>query len=134
MFGELSASLSELDEETRFRVARFMLTRNEYLAELIKLNGLQIAALTHPSPMTEAAVKDFNETVIIPLRRSLGSEIAPVLQAAVDIKGLKSFLPSILMGLLQFVNVPLVLSVYGVDPDMIEKLVREISTFIRSDM
>lgn len=132
MFDMLSTSFASMDAADRAILARLLDKRNEYLAKTIKLNELKIAALTNPSAANEAAVNDFSTAVIAPLRDAMQDDVRALLQKAVDVDGLQSMLPMILAGALQSVNITLLLTAIGIDPDMISKLVKEIKEYISS--
>jgi hypothetical protein len=136
MFGDLPsfASLDTLDDESRTRLANLLSGRNAYNAELIKLNELRIDMLLNPTPEKQEAIDAFNTTVVAPLRDGLTQDAFALFSVAVNIDNLKDLMPMVLAGVLQSVNIPLLLTVIGLEPDTINKLVQAISEFIKSGM
>lgn len=133
MFETVPTSLAGLDEETRLKLADLLTRRNEYFVQLTKLNELRIQALMNPSTYLEEQMNDFNSAVVAPLRDGMSKDMSSILDGAVNVDNIKALMPMILMGVLQSVNVPLLLVTLGLEPDMIEKLVSEINKFIRSE-
>jgi hypothetical protein len=136
MLDELSSfpSLDTLDDETRTRLANLLSNRNAYLAEMIKLNELRVDGLLNPTPAKQEAIDAFNSTVVAPLRDGLTSDTLALLGTAVDIDSLKDLVPFMLAGALRSINIPLLMATLGFEPDTINKLVKEISEYIKSGM
>lgn len=132
MLGELSSSLTELDEDVRVRLAGLLEKRNRYLTEAIKLNELRIRVLMNPSELTESQANAFNSTVVAPLRDAMSDDMQFLTEKAINFDGIQAMLPMVVAGLLQSVNLTLLFTMMGADPDMIERSIGDVSKFIKS--
>ncbi len=132
MFGDL-ASLADLKPEDRERLASLLADRNEYLRQSIVLNDLRIVQLNNPTPENEARVAAFNSTVVAPLRSKMSADLSALLSSAVNIASIKAFMPMIVAGVMQSVNIPLALTTLGIDPDTVEELVGIVKDYIKAD-
>lgn len=134
MFGDMSSSFSDLEEDVRTRLASLLEKRNDYLVQQIKLNELRIIMLLTPSPANEAAVNAFNSTVVAPIRDGMGEDIMFLMDKALNVQGLKAMLPMVLIGVLQSVNITLALTTLGIEPDVVDRFTSAIGEFIESGM
>ncbi|HJP81108.1 MAG TPA: hypothetical protein VJ841_01775 [Candidatus Saccharimonadales bacterium] len=132
--GDIPGSLRDLSKEQRHALANLLNARKSYAAEEIKLNDLRLRALANPTSENEKAVRDFASTVTTPLREDVTRQTLVLMHEAIDTKGLVEFLPSVLMGLLQFVNLPLMLTAIGVDPDEADKIIQIITDYVKKGM
>lgn len=130
MFNSLPSSLGDLKKEDRDKLSAFLVKRNELMVHAITLNKLRIEQLANPTPENDARVADFNSTVIAPLRDGMSDDIIELLDSAVDIDSIIGFMPMILTGVLQYVNIPLALTVFGIDPDTTQRLISRVKDYI----
>lgn len=134
MFGELFPSLTEMDRETREKLANLLSDRNEYLEQQQTLNKLRIEMLRDGTPESEQRVKDFNSAVVVPLRAKMTPVILELFQKSVNVEGLKSIMPIIVMGLMQSVNLPLLFATAGVELDAAEEIINTIKDYVKKGM
>lgn len=128
----MDTSFQNLDEETRQDLADLLDSRAEYLTHQISVNRLRAVALRDPTPENLEAVEDYATEYVKPLREELAAQTHRLVEAAVDIDGIKAMLPAVLMGLSQSINIPLLLTASGADPDMITLVVTEAQDYFRN--
>lgn len=132
MFEDMSSSLGEIDNETRAALIEIMARRIEYQEQLITLTKLRKLALEQPSELHDRAVISFDKDTLAPLRDAQLKTSMPLLVRAVDAEGLAALLPMVISGLMQSIDLPLLMNVLGLEPETIEKSVEGISKFIKS--
>jgi CHAT domain-containing protein len=128
----MDTSFQNLDDETRQDLADLLDSRAEYLTHQISVNRLRAIALRDPTPENLEAVEDYATEYVKPLREELAAQTHRLVEAAVDIDGLKAMLPAVLLALSQSINVPLLLTASGADPDMITLVVTEAQDYFRN--
>jgi hypothetical protein len=132
---DITGSYASLSAEQRAKLANLLKLRNEYNAELFELNTRRIAVLLNYSEAGEAAVREYAALVVAPLRRKVASETSKVIsEEAIDMDSLQSMLPMALMALTQSVNIPLLLTAAGLEPDMIEQFTTKVSSYFQQGM
>ncbi|MGF7228435.1 MAG: hypothetical protein ACQR33_00430 [Candidatus Saccharibacteria bacterium] len=131
-------SFKNLDDGTRAQLVELMRARAEYQEAAAKLTNLRVTAISNPSLSNVTAVEDYSSTIVAPLRLHMSELSLPLFKEAFDLEGLKSqlpmLLPAILMGVLGHVNLPLVLTAIGVEPDTISHLVELIGDLFDKGM
>jgi hypothetical protein len=132
--GDIPSSLKDLNKEQRHALANLLNARKRYAAEEIKLNDLRLKALANPTRANEEAVRDFAASVTTPLREDVTRQTLALMHEAISVKELVEFLPSVLMGLLQFVNLPLMLTAIGVEPDEADKIIEIVTDYVKKGM
>ena len=132
MIQDFLPPLSELDEETRTKVAALLTDRNELLEAKVKLNRLRAAMLLNPTQSNIDSVEAYTSTVIAPLNTRLNEQAGELMMASVDVEGLKSMMPMVLMGLLRSVNLSLLLTAIDIEPDRIDRLISKIKDYVHS--
>lgn len=132
MFGDIRSDtpLSELDEETRMKLARLLDMRSQYLEELARINRIKIGILKNPSPAAEESMTDYMRTVVAPLRRELGRSSRELIKQSIDNDKIKSLLPAILSGILSGVNLQLLFAAIGGDADVVDEMIEQIKEYI----
>ena len=130
-FGDSSGSFRDLTKKQRIALANVLNARTEYAKKEIELNELRKKALANPTRENEEAVHDFAALVTTPLREDVTRQTLVLMHEAIDIDGLIEFLPSVLMGLLQFVNLPLMLTAIGVEPNEADKIIKIIADYVK---
>ena len=133
MINALLPPLTDLDEETRLELANYLRDRNEYLEAVRTLNELRIQMLIDGTPESTERASDYASTVVGPLRDGLSPQLDRLLKKSVDFEGMKSMLPMIVMGLMRSVNLRLMLTTLGYEPDVIDKLVDMIKNYVSRD-
>ncbi|HET6746806.1 MAG TPA: hypothetical protein VFH06_01730 [Candidatus Saccharimonadales bacterium] len=131
---ELSGSFDSLDPEKRRKLADYLEVRNEYLEMTIKLNELRIRTLVEPTAANQDAVNNYASAVLAPMRAKHNELASNLVRDAVNVESLKGMLPMLAMALTSSIDVPLLLTTLNVDPDMIEKIVGEASSFFKRGM
>ena len=131
MLDGLFPSLIEMDEETRLKLAELLEGRNEHLQQQLTLNSLRITMLRDGTPDSEQRAKDFNSAVVAPLRDKLTPQTLELLERSIDLKGIKGIMPLVVMGLMQSVNLPLLLTTVGMEPDQVEQLVGMVQDYVK---
>jgi hypothetical protein len=131
MLDDLFPSITEADEETRLKLAELLENRNEYLQQQLTLNSLRVTMLRDGTPESEQRAKDFSSTVVAPLREKMTPQIIELLQSSFDIKGIKGLMPIIVMGILQSVNLPVLLTTLGLEPDQVEQLASLVQDYVK---
>jgi hypothetical protein len=136
MFGfELNAlQYAGLTPEQQTTLVNLVSTEKEYLEACLELNSLRMQALTNPCQKTQEAVEDYTSTVVAPLRDNLTSQRRALLTEAVDLNGVLGTLSFAGVGLLNHVNLPLLLEALGIDSDHATKALAEITTFLQKGM
>lgn len=125
--------LTELDADERETLRRVNQARQEYLEALVKFHQMREQVLANPSIEAEKSLRDYSKTVIAPLRRDMSADVGKLLEKSVDVDGLKSMLPMILLAVSRSVNLPLLMETLNLDSDMIEDTVTKLKDYIRSD-
>jgi hypothetical protein len=121
MFG-ISASLDDLTEEKKELVADLLRARNDYLPLAVKLNELKLAHLANPTPNGEKEIAEYASAIVAPVRNRMNEAVMAVTTKAVNVDKLKGLLPSVLMSVLHATDLTLLLTAFGIDPDMVEQL------------
>lgn len=134
MLSELSGSFASMDEETRRMLAELLEVRNEYLNQLVALNGLRLKALHNPTPENEEAVNDFASAVLAPLSARNNELTMGLVKDAIDIEGIQKMLPMVLATMTQYFNLPLILTVLNIDPNAAEKTIAQMSAYFKTGM
>jgi hypothetical protein len=134
VFGGIDSSYGDLDLETRTALASFLSDRNEYTKQLLKLNELRIKVLQNPTPDGEKQLAEYSSAIVAPLRGKLSEQTVELLKRAIDLDSLKGLLPIIFLGVTQAINVPMLLTILGIDPDMIEQLVGQAKKFVKDGL
>jgi hypothetical protein len=127
-------SFEHLDEETHDTLVSLLEKRTSYFAHQTELNRLRIAALTTPTAEAWQAVTDYGTNHIKPLRESMGPEIMKLVEQAVNVDVIKAMLPMLLAALAQAVDIPLILTTLGADPDMVTSVVGSAQEYFRNGM
>ena len=133
MINALLPPLTDLDEETRLELANYLRGRNEYLEATRTLNELRIQMLIDGTPESAERASDYASTVVGPLRDGLTPRLIGLLKKSVDFESLKGMLPMVVMGLMRSVNLRLMLTTIGYEPDVIDKLVNMIKDYVSRD-
>lgn len=133
MINALLPPLTDLDTETRLMLANYLRDRNEYLEATRTLNEMRIQMLIDGTPESAERASDFASTVVGPLRDGLTPQMHALFKKSIDIEGMKSMLPIVLMGLMRSVNLRLLLTTAGAEPDVIDKMVEMIKNYISLD-
>lgn len=123
--------LCDLDVETRQILARLLETRNAYYEELQKLNEMKIRLLQNPSPVLEAQISEYSSIVVAPLRRAQVKDMDSLLTTAVNVSQLKEMLPMLLMAVIGSINLPLLMTTFGVDMDHMTEIMEKTRSFIK---
>ena len=134
MFGEISSSYGELSPEQKQTLASFLADRNEYLTLQVRLNELRIQVLNNPTPAAEEQLQDFASAVVAPVRDRLSQQVLDLVGESVNVDKIMQMLPLLLLTMAQSVNIPMLLTVINLDPDMIEKLIGSASDYFKSGM
>jgi hypothetical protein len=131
---DITGSYADLTAEQREKLAAYLTLRNEYLPAQIELNRRRIAVLTNYSPAEEAAIQEYSATVVAPLRLKFSQSWIELLKDSVDVKAMESMLPMVLMVLTQSINVPMLLTTLGLEPDSIDQLTHGLSSYFKKGM
>jgi hypothetical protein len=126
-----SVSLKNLSRAQRHALANLLNARSLYMEKGIELNRLRLKAIANPTEENEEAVRDFAALVTTPLREDDIRQAAALIRESIQTKELLEFLPSVLMGLLQFVNLPLLLTAIGVEPNEADRFIELVSEYIK---
>lgn len=133
-FDNISSSYEDLTPEEREKAADLIESRNDLALKMFELNRMRVQVLRNYTPEGEQALANFTSTMIAPLRAHASTQKAALLQDAVNVEGLKSLLPMIAMGLLQNINIPLLLTATDVDPDVINEMMAMAKKFIKDGL
>lgn len=134
MFAELSASFDSLDPEQRRKLCNYLEVRNEYLEASIKLNELRMRALVEPTAANQDAIDNYASAVMVPARTKHSMMLAELAKEAVDVQKIQEMLPMLAAAFVSAINVPLLMAALNADPDMIEKIIGEVSSFFKRGM
>lgn len=116
------------EEQTYLMV---LLQRQQELHEAqAHLARLRLQQLRDPKPGGDEEIVDFAKMFVAPKRISMSKDAMPLLESAVDIEGLKSLLPMLVAGVLQYVDVDKLLYLSGMDADVVDDIVKAINKFI----
>lgn len=108
-FGSNDYWMDQLDDETKQRLASLLENRNVYLLHFVELNRMRILQLTNPSPENAARMDQYVEQHMAPIREQMMLDSAHLLETAIDMDAIKEMLPMLLAGVMQKVNLPLLL-------------------------
>lgn len=134
LMSDITGSYADLTAEQREKLAAYLTLRNEYLPAQIELNRRRIAVLENYSPAEEAAIREYSATVVAPLRLKFSQSWIELLKDSVDVKAMESMLPMVLMVLTQSINVPMLLTTLGLEPDSIDQLTHGLSSYFKKGM
>ena len=124
-------SLRNLTKEQRHALATLLNARIEYAAKDTELNRLRLKALANPTETNESAVRDYAALVTTPLREDITRQAIALVRESIKSDELLAFLPAAIMGLLQFVNLPLMLTALGVEPGEADRIMDLLSEYVR---
>lgn len=130
-FDLTKVSYADLTEEQRTKLLNLISAEEDYLQAALKLNNLRMQALVNPGQKTQEAVEDFASAVVASKRDKLTEERRALMMEAVDIDGAIGLLYSAGLGVLQHVNLPLLMEAAGVDPDVAQKAMTDVATFLK---
>lgn len=131
--GDMHSSLRDLSKEQRHALANLLNARIAYSEREVELNRLRLKALANPTEANEAAVHNFASAVTTPLREDVARQTAGLVRESIRADELMAFLPAALMGLLQFVNLPLMLTALGLEPTEADRIIEMVSEYINKD-
>jgi hypothetical protein len=135
LFGDMDGSLlASLTEDQRKMLTEALELRNEMMGHNIKMNALRIDLMRNPSREGEKTLTDYADVHVAPLRRRIAESTARILDEAIDIDKLKDMFPMALSALSQSVNLPLLLTAAGFDPDTISEMIQSLTDYFRSGM
>lgn len=134
VFSNEESMISSLDAETRDLFVQLLEVRNKYYALMGDYNRRQIGVAKNPDPAEEKALIEYSTLVLRPVRQEIKVLSMALFHKAIDVDGLKEMLPMALMALTSSINIPLVLTVLGIDPDAVSEAVEEISSFFGEGM
>jgi hypothetical protein len=129
-----SAPFSDLDEETRLKLADLIEARNNYMNHIMVLNSMKIDALRAPDPTKDARIADYSSALIAPIRTHMSELTTEMLERAVDVEKVKALLPMLLLVATQAVNLPVLMMALGLDPDQFTFLIGKIKDAISDNM
>lgn len=132
MFG-LKLSLEDLSEDERAKLVMLLRKRDAYMMHSRALNDLRITYLQNPTESNAASVEAYNTTVLAPMRRDMQEDFVGLLEMSIDVEGIKKFLPMALAGFLQSVNLPLLLTALGWEPEAINDLINLAKDYMGRD-
>lgn len=119
-FPELDFVTADLDDETRARVAEIYRLRIEHLDLKRQEFERRLVLLHAPNEAAERELAEFSRLFVKPVRLRLSEALNELVGGAIELDGLKTLLPVVVMGVLQHVNVPLLVAAYDLDLDMVK--------------
>ena len=128
-FGSNGSMFESLDADTRLAVANLLQQRNEYAELMMEVNRRKIQILMNPTAEAEQDLAEYTSAVVAPMRMKMSQDTVALLGKAVDVEAIKGLLPIILLGLTQSIDLPLLFTVMGLDPDMIAESVGYIKEY-----
>lgn len=132
--GDADGSYGDLSRKQRHALANLLNARKELMEKEAKLIRLQLIALGHPTSENEAAIRDYAATVTTPLREDYARQAVTLIRESVRVKELMEFLPAALSGVLQFVNLPLMLTAIGVERQEASRIIEWVMTYVKKGM
>jgi hypothetical protein len=129
-----STSFGHLDDESKAKLVEFLQRSNLYHTYVIELNRLRIEAIRNPSAETIDAANRYAEERIKPIRESMEELSGELHSKAFDPEKFAQMLPMALTALSQAVDFQLLLTLMGLDPDLIEHLLGKITGFLNKDL
>lgn len=135
VFGEISGSFGDMTPEQRTNLAELVALRSEYYAQVVKISDKLINVLQHPTPEGEADLRELSSALVAPVRSRFADKQRDVIVGdCIDLNELKGMLPMLLMALTQSINLPILMTVLNLEPDMIEQLVGLATDYFKSGM
>jgi hypothetical protein len=128
-FSSEGTSLSELDTETRLRLANLLTLRGELQEKMWEVNRRKIALLMSPSAAGEQDLAEYNSAVVAPLRARVAEMTTELMNECIDLDKIKSLVPMFLLGMSQAINFPMLFSVLNIDPDHAAELFVKMKEF-----
>lgn len=125
---------ADLDEETRQKLANFLHDRAAYQMKSAEISTLRAKAIMTSDPKLHEDVETMASTVLTPMRESLNEPMFDLIKASVDVDGILEMLPMLLMVITQNVDLDLLLTAMGIEPDTVTKIMSEVTGFIGSNM
>lgn len=125
MVSGLSGDLVGLAAEDAQRLATVLERRNDYLGLQQQANRLRIKVLETRTAAAQQELNEYLSGAIASARARMTEDLVKLLDSAINIDGIKSLLPMMLLGIVQNINLPLLLTTLGLDPDMISELVKQ---------
>ncbi len=133
MFGAFNTNLTGLDKGMQVKVANLLSDRAAYMRLSADLTDRKAALLSNPTEAAEQELAEFASVVVAPARLKVAEQVTELLKEAVDIDKLQGMLPMLVMGVMTAVNVPLLLNIIGLDPDMISEIAAKGKEFFQRD-
>lgn len=115
---------------------------DEVAAKLADLYDARVAYMQAAGPLyrmkasqlrggiSDNEVSSYATLVVAPVRLELNQKMEELLADTVDIDKLKEMLPMAALAILNAVNLPLLLEVFGIDPDRVTELMDKVKEYI----
>lgn len=133
MFGVFDTSLTGLDRDTQLKLAMMLSSRAEYMRLAADMNDRKAKLLADPTEEGEQELAEFSSVVVAPARMRVAEQMSELLKESIDVDKLQGMLPMLLAGAMSAVNLPLVLNILGLDPDMISQVAKLGKDFLQHD-
>ena len=130
MFG-INTSLADLDATQRTLLLALLRKKRQYMQSALTHMELQEKYLENPTPANLIEAENYASMVLRPQKSEINGTLTSVLQNAVDLEGIKRLLPLVLAGVLQSVNLPLLLAAANIDAEEAEQLMKMIKRYIQ---
>jgi hypothetical protein len=128
--GKARGQFKRLDKRQQKALADYLTARIDYLRAERKSTQQLIDALQGPARGDSKRIRTFASQVLAPARERMRTAQLTAITEAVDIDQLAELIPSVLGGLRQAVDVPMLLAALNVDVELTGQAVTKITPLI----
>lgn len=119
--------LTTIPVEDRPAVLEWLDAKYRYDHESLRLRKLEMELLQGgDADYLKERIQEHTENVLNPLRRELSAKVGPAVAVAVNLGELKGLLMSFVLGVQQHLNLPLLATILGMEPRLLEHLITAI--------
>ena len=130
MPGKARGQFKRLDKRQQKALAEYLTARTDYLRAERKYTQQLLDALQAPARGDSKRIRAFATQVLAPARERMRSAQLTAITEAVDIDQLAELIPTVLGGLRQVVDVPMLLAALNVDVELTGQAVTKVSPLI----
>lgn len=134
MFDLNPNSFDNLDSEERETLVELLETRALIHARQAELMRLRVEAVKSPTPEALQRAETYAQIHLKPLRDALEQQMHKLAGKVVDKEKFQELLPMVLMSLAQAVDIPLLLTILGADPDVVVEALTKVREYFAKGM
>jgi hypothetical protein len=131
MGGRPGGRFKSLDARQRKALAEYLTARLDYLRAEPKYTQQLLAALQDPARGDNKRMRQFLNDVVAPARRPMREAQLSAVAEAADVDVLSELIPTLLGGLTQAVDIPMLVAAINVDNDVADQVVDRAMPVVR---